>query len=327
VDRVERLTNLLALLLETRSPLTLVQISGELAGMYPEGASARRAAFERDKAGLRSIGVPIETEMVLAGPDAGTSRYWIDRGRYELADLDLSPEEQRALQVAVATTRGGSGSAQDGLWKLGVGVAETPSAVIARLPSSPALAILREAVSVRATAHFRYRDRERVVEPYGLILQDGFWYLIGLDRSHGEARTFRVDRIRSEVTLGDSGGFERPDVDLRTILPRDPKQMRIDEAAADAVVRVRGARSVLVERDLGTQRVLSRGGGTEVDPDRWIEVSVPCENREAFRSWVIGLGSDAEVLSPLEVRADLITWLESLLGAPAEDSDVAKREM
>jgi proteasome accessory factor B len=310
---VERLTNLLALLLETRTPLTLVQISGELAGMYPEAAPARRAAFERDKAGLRSIGVPIETEMVLAGPDAGTSRYWIDRARYELADVDLSAEERRALQVAVAATRGGSGSAQDGLWKLGVGVAATPSAVLARLPSSPALAILREAVAVRATAHFSYRDRDRVVEPYGLVLQDGFWYLVGFDRGHGEPRTFRVDRIRSEVTLGDPDGFERPDVDLRTILPRDPKQMRIDAAAADAVVRVRGARSVLVERDLGTPRVLATGGGTPADPQPWIEVSVPCENRDAFRSWVLGLGSDAEVLSPPEVRADLIRWLETIL--------------
>jgi predicted DNA-binding transcriptional regulator YafY len=312
VDRVERLTNLLALLLETRVPLTLVEIAGELSGMYPEAATARRAAFERDKAGLRSIGVPIETEMVLAGADAGTSRYWIDRSRYELADVDFTPEEQRALQVAVATTRGGSGSAQDGLWKLGVGVAEASPVLIARMPSSPALASLREAVSTRATAHFLYRDRERVVEPYGLVLQDGFWYLIGRDRGPAEPRTFRVDRIRSEVTLGDQGSFERPDVDLRTILPRDPKEMRIGDAAVDALVRVTGARSVFVERDLGVERVVASGGGSLADPMRWIEVSVPCENREAFRSWVIGLGSDAEVLSPPEVRADLIAWLTTV---------------
>jgi proteasome accessory factor B len=322
---VERLTNLLALLLETRVPLTLVEIAGELSGMYPEAATARRAAFERDKAGLRSIGVPIETEMVLAGADAGTSRYWIDRSRYELADLDLTPEEQRALQVAVATTRGGSGSAQDGLWKLGVGVAEASPVLIARMPSSPALASLREAVSARSTAHFLYRDRERVVEPYGLVLQDGFWYLIGLDRGPREPRTFRVDRIKSEVTLGHSNSFERPEVDLRTILPRDPKAMRIGESAADALVRVTGARSVLVERDLGSERVVASGGGSPVDVERWIEVSVPCENREAFRSWVIGLGSDAEVLSPPELRADLISWLRSV--ASIEKTQVETREV
>ena len=313
MDRVERLTNLLALLLETREPLTLVGITGELVGMYPESPTACRAAFERDKAALRSIGVPIETEMVLAGSDAGTSRYRIDRARYELADLDLSSDEQRALQVAVAATRNGSGSAQDGLWKLGVGVADAPSAIVARLPSSPTLAILREAVSTRATAHFEYRDRSRVVEPYGLLLQDGFWYLIGLDRGHGEPRTFRVDRIRSEVTLGPASAFDRPEVDLRSILPRDPKMMRIGDGPADAVVRVRGARSVLVERDIGEERVIASGGLSAVDPQRWIEVSVPCENREAFRSWVLGLGADAEVVSPPEVRADLITWLKSLV--------------
>ena len=35
-DRVERLTNLLALLLETRRPLTLHEIASELGGQYPD---------------------------------------------------------------------------------------------------------------------------------------------------------------------------------------------------------------------------------------------------------------------------------------------------
>ena len=43
IDRVERLTNLLALLLETSRPLTLVEIAGELRGQYPEDEANRRA--------------------------------------------------------------------------------------------------------------------------------------------------------------------------------------------------------------------------------------------------------------------------------------------
>jgi hypothetical protein len=39
VDRVERLTNLLALLLETREPLSLVQIAGQMESQYPDGQS------------------------------------------------------------------------------------------------------------------------------------------------------------------------------------------------------------------------------------------------------------------------------------------------
>ena len=49
-ERVERLTNLLALLLETPEPLSLVQIAGELEGQYPDGQTARRAAFGRSAA-------------------------------------------------------------------------------------------------------------------------------------------------------------------------------------------------------------------------------------------------------------------------------------
>src|SRR6478735_2708738 len=127
-DSLERVTNLLALLLEARAPLTLDQIAQELADQYPAADQARRAAFERDKALLRGEGVPIETE-VLAGDRAGQTAYRIDRDRYDL-DLQLDDDERRALQVALAAVRfagdsGGLGSGdgvwtESALWKVGV---------------------------------------------------------------------------------------------------------------------------------------------------------------------------------------------------------------
>ena len=69
-DQLERTTNLLALLLETRVPLTLDDIVNQLGGQYPAGHAALRGAFERDKSLLRDVGVPIETE-VLGGTKAG----------------------------------------------------------------------------------------------------------------------------------------------------------------------------------------------------------------------------------------------------------------
>src|SRR6185295_7355800 len=104
VDQLERTTNLLALLLETRVPLTLDNIVNQLAGQYPTGQTALRGAFERDKGLLRDIGVPIETE-VLRGSSAGQTGYRVDRDRYELRDLDLTEDERRALQIAVAAAR------------------------------------------------------------------------------------------------------------------------------------------------------------------------------------------------------------------------------
>ena len=71
VDRVERLTNLLALLLETTRPLSMVEIAGELDGQYPDDERNLRAAFERDKAALRDLGVPIETVLSPEGEAEG----------------------------------------------------------------------------------------------------------------------------------------------------------------------------------------------------------------------------------------------------------------
>lgn len=303
-DRVERLTNLLALLLETARPLSLVEIAGELDGMYPEGLSARRGAFERDKAALREIGVPIESEIVGGGPYAGQSRYWIDRDRFELRGLDLDPDEMRALQVAVAATRTGSDSAQLGLWKLGGTAERDATAVAVAMPSSPALAPLRDAVAARAVVRFAYRGLERQVEPYGLLLRDGFWYLVGFDRVRDDRRTYRVDRIEGSVEVGESGAFDPPEIDLRAAVPTDPKLVGVSpDTNVDARVRVDAARAGAVAREVGEDRVVERS------PDGSVEVVVPCGNVDAFRSWVLGLMEHAEVLGPDEVRAEVVGWL------------------
>ena len=89
----------------------------------------------------------------------------------------------RALQVAVAATRTGSELGQEAMWKLGSGVIDRESAVVATMPSLPGLPLLRDAIARRATVEFVYRDVDRTVDPYGLLLRDGFWYLVGL-RSH-----------------------------------------------------------------------------------------------------------------------------------------------
>jgi predicted DNA-binding transcriptional regulator YafY len=310
VDRVERLTNLLALLLETAAPLSTTEIMGELGDQYPEGASARRGAFERDKAVLRDIGVPIEQEVVGGGEYAGQTRYWIDRARYELADLRLEPDEMRALQVAVAATRTGSGVGQEALWKLGGGVVDDDVAVVAAVPTSPWLPVLRDAVARRAVVRFHYRDVDREVEPWGLLLREGFWYLVGFDRVRGDRRVFRVDRIVGEVVLGDGGEFERPAVDLEAALPDDPKLLGADGAAPEAVVRVDRPRADAVVREVGDDRVVAR------HDDGAVDVRVPCAHLDAFRSWVLGFLEHAEVISPAEVRADVVAWLEQVGARP-----------
>ena len=307
-DRVERLTNLLALLLETPEPLSLVQIAGELGGQYPDSKTARRAAFERDKAVLRDIGVPIEQEII-GGSDAGQTRYWIDRERYEMGGLDLDDDEMRALQVAMAATRPGSSSGQEALWKLGGGVVDQRSTVTAVVPDAAELPTLREAVADRRVVTFRYNDLDRVVDPWGLLLRNGYWYMIGFDHGRGERRTYRIDRIAGQVDIdGDRDPFERPlDFDPRDAFPDDPKLIGADANLPDARVRIDEPRAAAAARELGEDRVARR-----LD-DGAIEVLVPCANAPAFRSWLLGYLEHAEVLEPDALRADVVAFLEAAL--------------
>lgn len=306
-DRVERLTNLLALLLETREPLSLVAIADELAGQYPDGHTARRGAFERDKAALREIGVPIEQEIVAGVDDAGQTRYWIDRDRYELRGLELDDDEARALQVAMAATRPGSTAGQEALWKLGAGLAGDPAPVAAVVPDAPGLPVLRDAVASRHGVSFRYRDVDRNVDPWGLLLRDGFWYLVGFDHGRGEQRTFRIDRIDGAVIARPDAEFERPDgFDPRTALPEDPKDIGAGPEGPVAIVRVDASRAARVERELGADRVSGRHS------DGSIEVRVPYGNEPAFRSWLLGLLDRAEVVGPPDLRERIVAWLRAV---------------
>jgi predicted DNA-binding transcriptional regulator YafY len=311
VDRVERLTNLLALLKETREPLTLRQILGALHAQYPEADQARRAAFERDKAALRDIGVPIETEQILGGPEAGSTRYWIDRDRYELRDLDLDPDEMRALQVALAATRPGSRAGQDALWKVGAGLLDGGNAVSAVVPDDAALPILRAAVAERHAVRFRYKGLDREVDPWGLLLRSGLWYLIGFDHARDEQRTYRIDRRESDVEVLTDTTFERPaGFDPAAVLFADPLQIGGDPEATPRTARVRidAGPAAGVVAELGDDRVLAR------HPDGAVDVSVPFVNADAFRTWLLGLLEHAEVLEPADLRADVVAWLTAAGG-------------
>ena len=176
------------------------------------------------------------------------------------------------------------------------------------LPELGALPALRTAVARRSLVVFGYAGGVRRLEPWGLLLRDGFWYIVGRDLDRGERRTFRVDRFEGDPTIEGEDRFERPaDLDLRNALPTDPMMLGADHhQVRTAKVAVARRRASAVERELGAERVLER------HPDGSIEVAVPYANLDALRSWVLGLLDDAVVLEPADLREYIMEWLEAV---------------
>jgi predicted DNA-binding transcriptional regulator YafY len=314
-DKLERLMNLTAALLDADRPLTADDISERVTG-YAAGKEAFRRTFERDKEELRQLGVPI-TMATIPGSYPPIEGYRIDRDAYELPDPDLAPDELAALRLALQAVRVGeqSGDGSEALWKLGGLVEPTGpgaadgDAAVADLPPDPSLVPLFSAVLDRRVARFRYTsssgDADREVEPWRLEYRRGRWYLTAYDHERGEERNFRLDRIVGAVEL-DAPATATGPTPSGPAQPDQPWSFGEGEAVT-AVLRVDAEHSRMARDQLGDDAVL------EVDGDGSTTFAVPVTSWPAFRSFALSFLDHAEVLGPPELRADLVEWLQRIV--------------
>ncbi|MGH3763885.1 MAG: helix-turn-helix transcriptional regulator [Pseudonocardiaceae bacterium] len=313
--RAERLVNLVICLLSSRQYLPAERIRRIVPG-YTDAPSdeAFYRMFERDKAELRDLGVPLETGRT-PGFDAGEG-YRIARRDYELPDIDLEPDEAAAVALAARLWDSPqlAGAANGALLKLraaGVEVDPEPSMVVQPRvrATEPALIPLITAVQAGQAVTFPHRKHpaappaERTLEPWGVVSWRGRWYVLGHDRDRDATRCFRVSRIVGPVrTLGAAGAVRRPaDVDL----------LKIVAGSAEPPAVPHTARLWLASgRANGLRRHAKLLGHKALDGVAGDVVAVELPSYDVATRWIAGLGPDAVVLEPTElaeaVRARLL---------------------
>ncbi|NBN90763.1 MAG: hypothetical protein EBV24_10795 [Actinobacteria bacterium] len=163
MEQAERLLNLLALLSHDSNYRTLEEIHFAT-NMYGD-----RSLFERDKAILREMGVPIDSK-VLGGSQAGVSSYRIDRREMELANIDFTDDERRALQLALAAVHVDSMWAERARMKLNLPEAKPTVAQVNLPASSKLLPALAEAATRMVRVQFEYAGGSRRTIPPSLAV-------------------------------------------------------------------------------------------------------------------------------------------------------------
>lgn len=305
-ERLERLINLTATLLETRRPLTLEELADRLEPGYPDELTARRRQFERDKETLRELGVPITVEAV--DSLGGEQGYRIRAEDYYLPDPGLDPAERAALHLAVTAVEVGGFDPLDALRKLGGAEGEGAGQALATFELTPHLGDCFEGVTRRRVLTFPYRGETRRLEPYGILHRFGHWYVVGRDVDREGPRAFRVDRFDGPPDLGPRDGFPAPaDVDPGDYLSSDPLTYG-DDQPVRARVLVDATRASLVIGSLGAAAV------EEARPDGSVVVALDVVNRDAFRTFVLDLLDHGEVIDPPELRDEIVAWLAALAG-------------
>jgi proteasome accessory factor B len=305
-------------LLSTRRFLTASQIAGTVPGYEhdvedPREHEAFQRKFERDKAELRDLGVPLETGSSSAfDTEPG---YRIARRDYALPDILLEPDEAAAVGVAARLWRhaGLAAAASSGLAKLrAAGVEVDPHATLGVEPVvtvDVAFEPMMRAVRERRAVTFDYRVPEddapatRRLQPWGVVCWRGRWYVVGHDLDRKAERCFRLSRIVGAVRrTGPHGAYEPPtDIDLITYVARWSGPV---ERPGRAAVLIRAGRGAGVRRWAVETEADARPG--------WDRVTLRYADPEGFASWLVGYGADVVVLDPPEVRAAAVTRLSEI---------------
>lgn len=321
--RAERLVNLVLALLSTRQYLPAERIRGIVPG-YADAASTEAffRMFERDKAELRELGIPLETGTNSAFDPEG---YRIARRDYELGDIDLAPDEATAVALAARLWDSPelTGQAHGALVKLraaGVEVDDQAQAMVEpRVHTEPAFAPLLAAVQRGATVRFDYRRsdsperRTRTLEPWGVVSWRGRWYVVGHDRDRDAPRCFRLSRISGDVTeTGDRAAVRRPeDVDLLDFVAGTT----VSDDGSPATT----ARLWLAEgRAAGIRRHARIVERRSLDGEDGDVVEIELQHPEGAADWIAGHGPDAVVLAPDVLAKAVVDRLERVAAAAGE---------
>ena len=300
--RASRLVSLL-LLLQTRGHLTAPELATELE------VSVR--TVYRDVEALSAAGVPVYAE---AGRGGG---FRLVEG-YRTRLTGLSAKEAEALLI---------GGTPGPVGELGLGTvfAAAQAKLLAAMPKEVAdrAFVVRQRFhldsagwfkSSRVPAHlgpvatavwegrrlevvYRHYDSDeeakRVLDPLGLVLKAGVWYLVA--SRDGESRTYRISRIRSARVL-DEESSRPPDFNLPTYW-------------ADSVSRFEVGAPRLAVTLLATSRAIAalHKHGHEAEPVESpargkVQATADFDDVDAAVREIMPLGGAVEVLDPPELR-------------------------
>lgn len=292
--RTERMLNLLFVLLNSRTPLTREQIRERVPG-YGDSNEAFERMFERDKAALRDLAIPVETKPVDLFHD-DVLGYRIDRSDWLMPEITLTTQERAYLSLAASAWQ----SAQ-----LSTAARQAVSSVDAReqdvdlaVPVSLAkgrrhIAEILAAIANQKTVTFDYVGLNhselvrRTIDPWRALLHSGHWYLIGFDQEKGEVRTFRTDRIVGDLVETKHDILEPmpSDFDLNSVTANWESASK-DATIAQVLVRPgRGAslRVLATECEIGSE---------------WDELTIPYHHESQLVGLIASACDVTKVKSP-----------------------------
>lgn len=222
-QKTERLINLTLALLATKRYLTKSEIFKSVTG-YSGSPETMERMFERDKDELRNMGVEIEVKGLdpLFEDDQG---YLIRAETFQLNENEFAADELLYLTMAANLWHDSALSNDSKAALLKIQSLSGPiefnainSPVVRDSESSQMLATAFEAIEKLKKLSFKYNGNQRSVEPLGMFMRSGFWYLVAQDDK--VVKSFKLVRVESKISIEERTFIKPEGFDLTGYLDR-----------------------------------------------------------------------------------------------------------
>jgi proteasome accessory factor B len=352
-DRSKRLLDLVMILLRARTPVTYREIRDQFPAYQTLNVEAGLRAFERDKADLLELGVPIRYVTPDEDDSLEDGGYVIDLKRFKMPEVRLTPDEISALVLAASVAHAMPGGTYPkivdlALKKLAFDLPELPDTPTEfprpahsaptvlvhfpekKVPERPELgeiyATLEGATRLRKRVTLTYQTAatgmvsRRELDPYAMVYREGTWLVVGWCHLRKEIRSFRVDRIHECVMAPKpkSPDFERPgDFDVKAYATRSPWTFA-SEPPEEVQLALLPEAAEVANEDFGPTAV------KRVDGDRTL-ITFDCTNPEFAVSRVLAAKGAILVLRGDKLRTRITDELAAIASqyADGEVVDVA----
>ena len=325
MNRTERLLDLITYLLNAQEPVSWQEIKNHFPEDYARGVEeSNQRKFERDKAELIALGIPIDYQN---GSETQKEGYVVKKERLFLPEIHFSPQESSLLMLsASAVLENNSFPYRDqletSLHKI-ISLQRSSNPAPSRIKITyrkdgneegtrcPWLPRIQDALERRKWVRFRYhafttgQTSERQVDPFGLIFRKGNWTLIGWDHLRNDIRSFVVTRIQDLELNSRRPGT--PDYEI-------PERFALQHYQNQQSWEYDFHEPIYVKIQVSSHRVpelgLQLSGAEQLTGDTF---QLRVSNRQGLVSWLLSQKTDVRVLEPAQIQDDLRKALKALI--------------
>jgi predicted DNA-binding transcriptional regulator YafY len=175
-----------------------------------------------------------------------------------------------------------------------------------RAVTPPSLRVIAAAAWANQSIEIDYESwtnrKKRVVDPLGLVLKAGHWYLVAQIAGKRATHIFRLERVREVRTLPKL--FVRPKrFDLAKLWCEEVSRFEASLRREEAILRVAPSAMWSVDR-LGAEAAEAICAA-QPDQAGWRKASIWIEGVSHAVGLLLGFGTDIEVLEPEALRVEL----------------------